>query len=399
VSLLSAAERLAAIDRSEVVLAPDRCLHSLERFSECDQCFEVCPVAAIAPGKPPTLDSEKCESCLACLPKCPVGAFDADDDVASLLKAAARLPGGTLELLCGKNSQPELGADAVATGIRIRHCLASLGAGGFVALAAFGFERILVRSEECASCEWAALRAELETQIAHANHFLQAWGKPTLVASVSELETPEERRLWNAESPPVSRRELFGMMAHQGQVMMARAIEGERQPSERRPGRDRMRLLGAAAHLPPPESDAGVDLGELGFATVSLAQTCTACGTCARACPTGALVFEHSLDSSAYTLKFTAGLCINCEICTHVCAVAAIKLNQTPALPQVFPQETVTLREGNLVKCSMCNALIADHPGVDLCPVCEYRSKHPFGSALPPGLKRIQRKAAKEKAS
>ncbi len=80
-SLIDAAERFAAMDHSAIVLDNARCLHSLELNSACEACFAICPVQAVAPGKPPVLDAQKCESCLACLTVCPVGAFSADDAV------------------------------------------------------------------------------------------------------------------------------------------------------------------------------------------------------------------------------------------------------------------------------------------------------------------------------
>jgi len=104
--ILNVAERFAALDRSAVILDKESCLHNQNRFSGCEACFDICPVQAIHPGKPPSLDSEKCESCLACLTVCPMGAYSADDAVASLLNAVTRLEGSELEVLCEKNLKP-----------------------------------------------------------------------------------------------------------------------------------------------------------------------------------------------------------------------------------------------------------------------------------------------------
>lgn len=398
-SLLSAAERLAAIDRSEVVFDPDRCLHTRGKFSECTLCYEFCPVGAISPDTPPTFDTESCQGCLACLPKCPTGAYSADDAVAALLKAVTHVEGDTLELLCPQHPKPELGVAPESTGILIRHCLAGLGAGSYSALAAFGFERIVVRGDACAKCKWATLENEIKAQIDQANYFLQAWEKQGLVAWTKELEEPVERPHWEADSPPVSRRELFRMMAHQGQMIMARAIENGASSTERRPGRDRMRLLGSAEHLPPLETTAAFNLEPLNFATVSLSDECSACSACARTCPTDALHFEHSADNATYVLDFTPGLCIDCELCVHACALAAIEIDHAPIFSQVFPLEKATLRTGELAECDRCGALFAARPGVELCPVCEYREKHPFGSMLPPGILQVRKRVADGKAS
>jgi ferredoxin len=396
-SLLSAAERLAAIDHSEVLLIAERCLHAQAKSSECAECYEICPVGAISPGKPPTLAASSCESCLACLPKCPTGAFNADDDVARLLKAVVHVEGTTVELLCGHNPQPELGVEAETPGIFVRHCLAGLGAGGLVALAAFGFERIVVRGDGCGACQWAPLGAEVIEQVGQANQFLGAWAKQDVITFMPALEEPVERPLWSADSPPVSRRELFRFMAHQGQVVMARAIEMNRQVGERLPGRNRMRLLGAADHLSEPQESAGADLAGLGFAKLSVSEACSACGTCARACPTSALSFEQDAEDMSYRLEIEPGLCIGCEICVHVCLPEAIEVQSAPSFEEIFLPESRTLREGKLAHCSRCSAPIAERPVTKLCPICEFRVQNPFGSMLPPDVEKARERESRKR--
>lgn len=383
-SLLSAAERLAAIDRAQVVLNADRCLHSKDRRSTCADCYNICPVGAIAPGKPPKLNSDICQNCLACLPVCPTGAYAADDDVVSLLSAAGRIEGHTLEVLCQQNPLPESGLDASATGLRVNHCLAGLGSGALIALAALGLEQIYLRCESCPGCKWAALETEIKQQAARANDFLRAWGKEGLLQTVSELKDAVERPLWNADSPPMSRRDLFRVMARKGSTVMARAMQAGLEGNDKRPGRDRMRTLGAVQHLPAWTSAADAGLSGLRFASARVAETCTACGACAKACPTGALEYTKGEDGQSFTLKFTARKCIDCGFCVHVCMPAAIQ-KEPASFEQVFAQESITLREGKLVRCARCRTPIAERPGTTLCLICEQRSKNPFGSVVPKG--------------
>ena len=181
--------------------------------------------------------------------------------------------------------------------------------------------------------------------------------------------------------------------------MMARAIENEHTSSERRPGRDRLRLLVAMDYLPAPEIEDTIQLGDLGFATLRLTDACTACGACARACPTGALSFERSKDAKNFSLKFSAPKCIDCAVCVHVCAPSAVEIEHAPTFAQVFSQDTHTLLEGSLAKCARCGAPIAERPNIELCPVCEFRRQSPFGSMLPAGLQHLAERAANRKAS
>jgi Ni,Fe-hydrogenase III small subunit/Pyruvate/2-oxoacid:ferredoxin oxidoreductase delta subunit len=62
---------------------------------------------------------------------------------------------------------------------------------------------------------------------------------------------------------------------------------------------------------------------ELGFPTIDFAR-CTACGDCARACPTGALRLGPGEATSARTLSLAYGSCIGCRECVHACRDGAI---------------------------------------------------------------------------
>jgi ferredoxin len=386
VNLFDIADRFAALNRSDVMLDSKRCLHSLFRFSNCEACYRTCPVNAITLGKIPTLDSTKCQTCLACLPVCPVGAFSADDGVASLLNAVTHLEGGALELLCERNPQAALGVSKASTGIRVRGCLAGLGTGTYLALAAIGLEHIMVRTDACSGCEWGTLSGKVEAQVRQAKHLLEGWGKAENISCVSGLDSPVERPLWKSTNPPLSRRDLFLFAARQGQKAIARSIEDGQPHSTHLPGRDRLRLVGAITHLPVPVSTERFSLGEMGFATLLTSEACVACGTCARACPTHAIQFKNNENDTAFTLSLSVRNCIGCDMCVHVCTSKTLRMDHSPSFTQVFGEEMVILREGGLVKCERCGVLIAARPNVRLCQFCDFRQTHPIGSVQVPGL-------------
>jgi ferredoxin len=397
VSLFEAAERFAALDRSTVFYDKERCLHSQDRFSACEACFAICPVNAITPGKPPALDPENCQSCLACLTVCPVGAYTADDAVVSLLNAVTHLEGGVLEILCEKNQQASLGISEESVGIRVKGCLAGLGCGAYLSLSAFGLEHILVRMDACSACEWGTLQTQVEKQVKQAKQIQEAWGKSGSLNCVSELNSAVERPMWEAANPPLSRRDMFRMLAQQGKVTLARAIEDGQVSNNCGLGRDRLRILGAVAHMPAPQPDYTGSVIDIDFARVSISEACTACAVCGRACPTKALQFEVNENETEFTLKFSARQCMGCEMCMHVCAPSAVSVDHTPAFAQIFSEETMILQEGNLVKCERCGIPMAARSNIHLCQLCEYRQAHPFGSVLLPGLKGIKPPPAEEK--
>lgn len=384
-SLFDAAERLASIDRSQIVLDAARCLHSQDKLSQCAACFHICPVDAISIGKPPTLHAERCQSCLACLPACPVGAYHGEDDVADLLSCTTHIEDQPVEILCSMHPQPESGVNEKAVAIQLHGCLAGLGMGAYLTLSALGLKCILPRMDACSACEWGNLGQEIQEQAERANHFLSAWERQDVVHCVNEMGSHVERPLWNAKNPPLSRRDLFRMMARQGQIAMARAMANGAPSSEHKPGRDRLRLISAVTQLPDLPADAmRQSLEDLNFASLTISEACTACGACGRACPTQALRFEKDENEMTFSLSFSPQNCIGCDLCDHVCLPDAIHLTHAPTLEEIFGEkEPKTLAMGEMVRCERCRVFIAKREGVTLCSLCEYRRTHPFGSMMP----------------
>ena len=389
-NFLSAAERLAAIDRSRVALHIDSCLHVLDKFSTCQACDSICPAEAIQAGKPPRLETENCQGCLACLPVCPTGAFQADDAIPSLLNCAAKLETESIELLCEHNPLPEKGLKEDGTAIRVKGCLAGIGSGGYLALLALGLEEVIVRDDACSQCPWGKLKTQIEAQIASTQRLLAAWGRAEALRDSGPLEgqTLFERPGWEASNPPLSRRDLFRLASRQGQLAAARVLSAEHPNTGKHASRQRLRMLAAIAHFPKPsESGRSLSLEGQGFAVLTISEECTACGVCARACPTGALQFTRQEDLH-YQMDFDPRTCIGCGACTVVCGPQAIDMQAAPTFEQIFgSREPVSLISGDLAHCERCQAPYAARPGARLCPPCEFRQKNPFGSMLPPGSK------------
>lgn len=391
---ISAAERLAAIDRSAIVFDANQCLHSLDQFSKCDACFEICPVDAIKTGKPPSFDSDLCKTCLACLPACPVGAFSASDSVQPLLTCVARSGVKSVELVCGLHGAAETGAQPETTGIRIKGCLAGLGVGTYLALGAMGLETIVLRMDACANCPWGSLQDTIHAQYDQARELLAQWDKSEILIRAGEVDgTIGERPLWDADNPPLSRRDLFQMAARQGQVAMARMMSVNSSAGKHALGRDRVRLNSAISRYPEAKEQLETPFEANKFSLLSVSEECYACKVCVRACPTHALGFEINDEETYFSLKFNAPNCIGCELCVHVCAPDAIEIHQAQTFAQVFgSDEPGTLSEGDLIRCAQCDALFAARVGQKLCPPCEFRKKNPFGSKLP-GLRTTNKSA------
>jgi Fe-S-cluster-containing dehydrogenase component len=304
--------------------------------------------------------------------------------VADLLNCITHVEDQPVELLCGLHPHPESGINSESIGIKIRGCLAGLGTGAYLSLSTLGLKRILARTDACGACKWHSLNPEIRNQTKRANQFLSVRDKDNAITCMAEIESPVERVLWDAKNPPLSRRDLFRRMARQGQVALARALENGAAASRRQPGRDRMRLLSAVSHLPDPQKLTSTGLDGFSFATLTISESCTACGTCAKACPTEALTCEKNEKDMTFSITFSAQKCIGCDICDHVCIPDAITLNHAPTFEEVFgTKEPVMAKSGSLVRCECCRALMAEREGVRFCPLCEYRRTHAFGSMMP----------------
>jgi ferredoxin len=389
-NFLDIAERLSRIDRSAVAFESSRCLHELSKYSKCEACYEICPVDAIQPGKPPAFDEEACESCLACLSICPTGAYKATDAVPALMNCAARTDAKTVELVCALHPSAETGGAETNLGIQIRSCLAGLGTGAYLILTAVGVEQVITRIDACAQCPWGSLVSQIEKQVKQAQKMLAPWDLTEAIKTLPSEETTNlvERPLWDADNPPLSRRDLFRMASRQGQLAAARVLMEDKGTTPKSPSHDRKRSLNALKHFSLQEFGNGkFPLEGFDCAKISVSEDCTACGVCARTCPTGALQFIVDAEIK-YQLKFSLGMCIDCEICVPICAVNAISISHDPTFEELLKpkDEYIVLQEGELVECDRCRTLIAKRPGTNLCPMCEHRLKHPFGSTLPPGM-------------
>ncbi|MFW5942153.1 MAG: 4Fe-4S dicluster domain-containing protein [Chloroflexota bacterium] len=389
-NLISLAEQLSGNEEAAVRFDASRCLHHGDKLSGCDACYEICPEEAIVPGRPPTVEVEACRFCRACLPVCPTGAFAMEDELPDLLRCAVRLEQSAreqdgFEIICEHHPHPQQGPAAAA--IRVRGCLAGLGAAAYVQLSTLSAERITIRTDACAECPWGDLAGQIEQQLEEATGVLQPWSqRPTLHRYDAIDEDKQQRRpVYPAHSPPVSRRALFRFGAER-QPEIAAVADGHH------PFRERLRLLGALPALPAYDA---VVAGETGmprsrFAALTVSEACSACGTCARACPSGALQLHLDEGAKRFTLDFSLQACLACGVCVDLCPEEAVELQPGPTVAEFMSAPAATtVREGALQRCSRCSVWFASAKAdARLCPVCDFRRRNPFGSRMPPHLAR-----------
>jgi ferredoxin len=274
----------------------------------------------------------------------------------------------------------------------VRGCLAGLGVGALLALAALEGEQVVARADACGQCAWSSLSKRVAANVAQARQLLQPWGRDQRLSLMEAAATDlVPRRVLEADNPPLSRRDLFRLAARRGQIVMARAVTETSTTPGPRPARERQRVLNAMAALPARASPASAaHPAGSGYAMVQVSAGCSACGACTRACVTGALQWERP-EPATYRLAFQPRLCTGCEACRHVCGEAAITVTPQPAVEAVFAAPALqVLRAGGLMRCQRCHAWTALRPGQHLCPTCEFRRKNPFGARPTPGLPRVR---------
>ena len=395
---LSAAERLSAIDRKAVAFIPDRCLHTMDKYVACEACYQICPVEAITPGKPPVFQQDSCQSCLACLPVCPVGAYTAEDALPALMKCAVRIEESQIELACVAHPDIEEGPEDSTVVVRIRGCLAGIGTGGLLSLFALGKKKVQLRLDTCHDCPLGGLQPQIMRIVEEVSAYLSVWDTGQEIELIENIDADalHERPVWDAENPPLSRRDLFKFASQRGQLMAARAINADKgSGGQQRPAPDRLRMIASISHLPEAKNNISLNSG---YAALEVSEDCTACSACVRVCPTGALEYEQ-IEFKTFRLKFKPDHCIGCQMCQQVCVPDAITINHQTDFETVFVgEEPVLLAEGEIARCERCSTVMAKKPGVLLCPICQHRRENPFGGALPERLLRLMKNQPKKEA-
>ncbi|MGC4152359.1 MAG: 4Fe-4S dicluster domain-containing protein [Propionicimonas sp.] len=284
-------------------------------------------------------------------------------------------------LLCQDTPSP--GGERHSLVVRAAGCLAELSIGLPAQLLACGIGEVAVLS--CAG-DAAAVRSRVAQwrRVIHSGLELLDEAPPP-----SRWRRPPEELVLGAI--PVSRRTLLGLGGGQGfpldpeadatsRTLTALAILQERGQAAPVP---------AAPPVPPVpvepgHADAGAvstEADEVSPARALQITGCTACGVCVQACPHDAMLLRHAAQAS--TLSHLRENCRGELACLRLCPVGAITDGGVLALQEIWREPRTVVARVRTTTCPRCRAR---HPGRagSLCAACEFRSRNPFGSALPP---------------
>ncbi len=391
-SLVRIADR---IETAPVSLKLERCLRRRHKEAPCRRCIEACPSQAITEGEPVALDAERCAGCGLCLHICPTEAFLGPGDGGSkLLRVLGSLDEGDVELACDRKADLSLARAKVSYVVKVKPCLASLSLPTLLAAVIqkktshrTGLAtNIWLNDEPCRTCPIGAVQSEVRRTMAAANRLLAAFGLGARIFTYRgspELLPRNQRKrpVVQGDIPHYSRRDFFGSLRNQTRRawvnLAAESLAEDIPPAveDKLPHQlpsGRRSLTRILYHLGQPAVES-IEASGLSLGTVSINRDCTACGLCARLCPSGALTFAG--HDRRFTIGFTPVDCLGCTICTLICPSKAASFRpevDTRSLVAGAPQ---TLHAGRLGSCRVCGAHCTERHNEPLCFVCQRRQE------------------------
>ncbi|MGB8644352.1 MAG: 4Fe-4S binding protein [Anaerolineae bacterium] len=349
----------------------DACLNRRHRDSHCELCLP-CPVHAIRLNNGlPELDAPRCVECGLCISICPTDVYRStrmsDPAVIELGKRWDQV-----EFACQRRADVET-TRTPAQGLARLPCLARLSPELLVALAA-EHAQVWLDDSLCGACPIGAAHASIIRTVHAAQELLGAWTS----AGKLHLHTESEGKLSDLPHPfpnerhtgePLSRRAFLSLLTLNVGRAAASVATGAL-PIDSLPEPDTQTrvstLQRAVTRLGAPQADAqGTRL-----VTLEIDDRCTACGLCAKICPTSAIEFKTQGDHFALAFRPAQCLGLECRLCDRICAPEAITLLPGVRREALSVGHREAVHEGALAICVKCHLPFAANGADTLCAIC-----------------------------
>jgi len=288
----------------------------------CGRCVQECPEDALRTGRdvlgaPPLVDASRCGACSRCLDVCPSGALSLDGHdprtLAKRLQALLRGDDGpaapALVIACQTAVEPlhRLGQRGGLPGWLVLEltCLGGVGSTWHLAALAAGARTVQVLP--CARC---MERVSLTREIRFTRDLLADLGDVDAARRVGVLPMGGPR----LQRAVLAADGLTALVDETGADPMpaSGAIDTSPRVAAWAVGELQRALDGPGGGWPRVIQGVGAPLGVL-----RAAEGCTACGVCARTCPTRALSLSTGVGSTELVLDPAA--CTGCGVCLLTC--------------------------------------------------------------------------------